>query len=246
MYVWRFEDQAMSGHAARAIMRGEDWTSGDSTERQADLLALMARSIISAHAIGDGALELDGDGALNVIMEGDAAHANPFIHAITSAWGALAGGGKPSYPTITSTISRTNDAGLAWAGAIVAIVGIAAVCYIAEKVSEVTDNQLARKEDTRRLVALTGQIAQRAEAHRLAELAMGKPLPVSEADKIEIEALTSLATTVAERKTPPISQPIGAGIGSAVGTGGSLLAIGALAVGGYYLWKEMRNGDQQR
>jgi hypothetical protein len=101
----------------------------------------------------------------------------------------------------------------------VAIIAAAAVyCYIATKAAEVVDNELSRRESTRRMMATQADVLAIFEAHREKEKQKGAEIPLSSAEKAALDSVVAATNAAAADHTPPISSPFpaGADLGTAI------------------------------
>lgn len=92
-----------------------------------------------------------------------------------------------------------KEAGFGWPVAAVAIVGVTiqagVICYCADKIAIVIDNELTRREATRQMVATHSVVLQVLSGHRAAEETAGKELPLTDAEKAAIKAVQTAQIT---------------------------------------------------
>jgi hypothetical protein len=93
------------------------------------------------------------------------------------------------------------DAGLAQAVQIAIVLAAAgALTWCAHEAAGLVDGQLAREQDTQRLLSTQAVAVAMAEAHGEAEKAAGKPLPLTEAEKRVLDQLGGVQTEIAKKQ----------------------------------------------
>lgn len=146
-------------------------------------------------------------------------------------------GDAPGYTTLGES---AKDVGAL--PAVVWIVGTLAVTavivYLGEKSAEVVDRELARREQSKRMVAFHGSLASLLAAHRQVEVEAngGKPLPLTDAERAALAALEKAqAEQLAALKADPGLSSIIPNMknegGTIVKTAGRLASTGLIVVG---------------
>lgn len=97
--------------------------------------------------------------------------------------------GDPGYENLTAE-SYGDAAALppaVWLGGVALICGV--IIYLVEKGDEVIDRELARREETKRMLAYHAALANMMATHREAEVTAGKQLPLTSAEKAVLDSL---------------------------------------------------------
>lgn len=241
MSTWSHTDPYLLERSNDALDRAKrvEWSSDSLQLRSAELRALMVRSISAAHELGSIHPHKSENGIAWVVPSFDGAtwattDHNAMATAIVDAWDALAG--NRSGPDVVNTRSGTNgdDAGAFPIIGVAVIVAITVgVAWIAQKVAEVVDNDLARSAQSAQLVAHIGAVTTLAEEHTTAELQAGHSLPMNDVQRAAIASLSQSSAIVAARTTPPISEPWAWPI--------KLFVAAAVLGGGFVLYQKVQS-----
>lgn len=114
--------------------------------------------------------------------------------------------------------------------AVAAIVaGAAALAYLGGKAIDVYDRNVARENDTRRMLALAGKTSDILANHAQADVAAGKSTPLSPQEQLVIDALKAAVTRYAVPEVQP-TPPGGGGIFAGLGTVGALALLAVVSV----------------
>jgi hypothetical protein len=133
-----------------------------------------------------------------------------------------------------------EEAGNPYLAAFAVVVGAAAwvVCttVVAQKASEVIDRQLARREDSQRLMASASSIIKIVEAHTAAEFKKGAALAMSEVERAAIDSLAEIQKTIAQKQDQPLPSPLpsSSDIGKSFKIGATGLAVAAVVAAVLY------------
>lgn len=117
----------------------------------------------------------------------------------------------------------------------VAVIAAGAIAYCAHQAAKVIDRQLARKADLAKLAQADAQTMQVVRAHVDRETKAGKRIPLDDASKRALEALSQRQQAIAQKVLPPMGRgielpSIGKATAAAAGIGlGLLLGIAAAA-----------------
>lgn len=131
---------------------------------------------------------------------------------------------------------ETSLAVLAAAAIAVAAVGIsAAYAYVAHQAAQVIDRQLARRENTARLVETDARLVELAHNHAKRETDAGKPLPLDEATKEAMRILEARQKELlkAEPELKSGLEKLGGGVPFKWGAG---IGIGLVAAALFAVW----------
>lgn len=133
-----------------------------------------------------------------------------------------------------------EEAGNPYLTALAIVVGASAwvigTTVIAQKTGEVVDRQLAREEDSKRLVASASSIIKVVEAHALEEFKRGKALPMNDVERAAIDSLSKAQQTIAEKQEQPLPSPLpsSSDIGTSFKIGATGLAVAAVVAAALY------------
>jgi len=210
---------AIEAGIARGVARSwPSGASVEHDAMKADVRALLVASFYMVDAFSTlPAQPGDADGTGNLII-GDRTRAQfrsderlDVVRTLLETWRTLVVADRKSNAPVTpsdvagagefSTVGGgaavplhpIGEAGFGWPVAAVAIVGVTVqagvVCYIADKVASVIDNQLTRREATRQMVATHSVVLQVLSGHRAAEETAGTELPLTDAEKAALKAV---------------------------------------------------------
>lgn len=240
-------NEAIKQATARASAR--EWSSDGSAvskgTRAADLRALaLASAYFASHfdsrtggPIIKGSsltIPLDPSGAGTVID----ADRDRLSRALRSSVMVLADMERRSSPPAAGLLARVQTTGgeaatalgtpATDAGAIPILVAalviggtVAVYCFVAQKAAEVVDHQLARRTEAQAAADAASKLVDLADKHADAEQAAGRPLPMNDAQRAAVSALSQQTNALAagEAARGPISNPfdIGASGGFSLG-----------------------------
>jgi len=236
-----------------------DWSSEPMGVRVAHFRALMVRSIVDAAILTTAPVPPPGTTSWTapdfsraefrskwapevaqlllrtpLVLLGSSGRAAP------DAWQqVITSGGQPALPELGEAGAVPLLAVVA-GGAVVAVGAVAwtiGMCYVAQKTAEVIDNELVRRDSARKMIATQGAVLQMVENHTAAELAAGKPLPLSVAESDVLDALLATQEKLALERGRPIPSPFPTGADVAKGGSsilGWLAAAAAVGLAAYY------------
>lgn len=136
------------------------------------------------------------------------------------------------------TTAQTESAGFLAGVAIVAVVafGAAALGFAAHEAAIVVDRQLARNEDTRRMMQAHVKVLELVHQHQQREEQAGKSLPVDAATQQALAALGQQQSAIIAKREEPFPSPWPKSTNPLDGVSGTALVAAAIA--GYFLLRE--------
>jgi hypothetical protein len=225
------------GRAAR-LEWNADASALSSSTRAADLRALvLATAFVSMRLSTVREVMSAGDATMTIPVVGTYStdERRNAAGALWATWSLLSDNPQPAAARIATNGdgAATNEAGnpLLAAVAIVvgAVVAVAVGVYVVQKAAEVVDRQLARREETQRLIASQGSALKLLAMHAKLEEAAGRELPLTDAERQELANLQAIQNAIAGKSETGLPSPIpkGSDIGQGLGFGAVLAAIAA-------------------
>jgi hypothetical protein len=234
--IWIHRDanpaEAIANGYARAL--AGDWRSGTLAERVRAFQALLVERSMLMGSLA-GTIELNPAEGLAALINpsprrGTSGAPRELAIALYSTAGVFALRTETDVHIETSSSPSETGFVIAWPVAAIAIAivvaGAAAIAYCAHQAAEIADRQLGRNEDAQRLAAKDAELMKLVREHQEQEQKTGRALPLSEAERLALQALQAQQQAI-------IAKPDG-GIDSGLPSfgGGSLLSgLGGVALG---------------
>jgi hypothetical protein len=212
--TWTHRDAALAVSAEWAHSRAAigDWTSGTPSQRVDHLRALIAESAAAIGYFAGTVMILPREtGPICSINLRPRPETSPERLALAgrlyATWRILQMTDDGGADDGLETQAQPDTAALLPAVAIVAIsvVGAIAIAYCAHQASVIIDRQLARNEQTRRLIASHAAALKAVEGHQSREEAAGRSLPIDAATKQVLESLKAAQQTVVAQREEPMA-----------------------------------------
>ncbi len=239
--TWTHRDNALAVSVEWAHSRAEggDWVSGTPAQRVDHLRALIAETAAAIGHLAGSVMTVQREtGPVCVIdvrpRPGTAAERLDAAGRLYATWRVLQSTDDGGADEGLETQAQPDTAALLPAVAIVAIavVGAVALAYCANQAATLIDRQLARSEQSRRLVATHAAALRAVEQHQAREDAAGATLPIDAATKTVLESLTTAQQAVVATREEAFPSFIPSSVSS---TASSILGAAPWILGGLVL-----------
>jgi hypothetical protein len=214
-------------------LRG-DWLNGPLSQRTRAFQGLQLERCLLMAALG-GTVEPNPAPGVDLLIDPSPLRGTPpeRMRAIQALYRtAEIWGNEQEATSHIDTSSGLDDTGIVITWPIAAIVvvvivaGAAAIAYIAHQGSQVVDRSLARSEESRRLAERDAEAMRAIREHTEKEAAAGKQLPLSEPERLRLEALLEQQKTIVGKREGNLSSGFPDAPSLFSGAAGVVLGVG--------------------
>lgn len=213
--VWIHRDTSITNAIEEGLGRSfrRDWASGSLGDRVRAWNALLVERAMLMASLGGTLEAAPAEGFAAFInpspVKGTPADRRQVMQALYRTVEILAIDEEQSRHIETSSSSGDTGIIITWPIAAIAVVvviaGAAAIGYAAHQAAQIIDRSLARSEDAQRLMQRDAELLKLIREHQEEEAKAGKQLPLSEPQRLAMQALMDQQRAIVNKQEAPLS-----------------------------------------